>query len=68
MVDGLSYTEQSDLRFRQMFERHNSIMLLINPESGEIVDANVTASRFYCYPLERLLAMNIAQINTLPPG
>ena len=67
MVDGLSYTEQSDLRFRQMFERHNSIMLLINPESGEIVDANVTASRFYCYPLERLLAMNIAQINTLPP-
>ena len=67
MVDGLSYTEQSDLRFRQMFERHNSIMLLINPESGEIVDANVTASRFYGYPLERLLAMNIAQINTLPP-
>lgn len=67
MVDELSYTEQSDLRFRQMFERHNSIMLLINPESGEIVDANATASRFYGYPLERLLAMNIAQINTLPP-
>jgi diguanylate cyclase (GGDEF)-like protein/PAS domain S-box-containing protein len=67
MVDKLNYTEQSDIRFRQMFDRHNSIMLLIDPESGGIVDANVSASRFYGYPLERLLAMNIAQINTLPP-
>jgi diguanylate cyclase (GGDEF)-like protein/PAS domain S-box-containing protein len=59
--------QQSEMRFREMFERHNSIMLLIDPDSGEIVDANTSASRFYGYPPERLLGMNIAQINTLPP-
>jgi diguanylate cyclase (GGDEF)-like protein/PAS domain S-box-containing protein len=50
-----------------MFKGHNSIMLLIHPETGRIVDANASASRFYGYPMESLLNMNIAQINTLPP-
>jgi diguanylate cyclase (GGDEF)-like protein/PAS domain S-box-containing protein len=59
--------QQSEMRFRQMFERHNSIMLLIEPASGEIVDANAAATRFYGYPPERLMSMNIAQINILPP-
>ncbi len=59
--------QQIEVRFRQMFERHDSIMLLIDPASGAIVDANAAASRFYGYPLERLMSMNIAQINTKPP-
>ena len=58
---------QSEMRFRQMFERHDSNMLLIDLASGAIVDANAAASRFYGYPLERLKNMNIAQINNLPP-
>ena len=58
---------QSEMRFRQMFERHDSNMLLIDAASGAIVDANAAASRFYGYPLERLKNMNIAQINNLPP-
>ena len=60
--------QQSEARFRQMFERHSSIMLLIEPVSGAIVDANAAASRFYGYPPERLMSMNIAQINTKPPN
>ncbi len=60
--------QQSEVRFKQVFERHNSIMLLIDPETGRIIDANASASRFYGYPLESLLSMNIAQINTLPPN
>ncbi|MEO8342731.1 MAG: PAS domain S-box protein, partial [Gallionella sp.] len=59
--------QQNELRFRQMFERHSSIMLLIEPDSGVIKDANVAASRFYGYPLEQLIGMGIAQINTQPP-
>ena len=56
--------QQSEVRFRQMFERHDSIMLLIDPASGLIVDANAAASRFYGYPRERLVSMDIMQINT----
>jgi diguanylate cyclase (GGDEF)-like protein/PAS domain S-box-containing protein len=59
--------QQSEMRFREMFERHDSIMLLIDPVSGQIVDANASASRFYGYPLEHLLKINIAQINCLAP-
>lgn len=55
---------ESEERFRQMFERHTAIMLLIEPKSGEIVDANPAAATFYGYPLDVLRGMNIGQINT----
>jgi diguanylate cyclase (GGDEF)-like protein/PAS domain S-box-containing protein len=58
--------QQSEVRFRQMFERHSSIMLLIDPVSGTIVNANTAANHFYGYPLEHLIGMNIMQINTKP--
>ena len=51
-----------------MLKQHSSIMLMIDPVTGKIVDANASASRFYGYPMETLLNMNIAQINTLPPN
>ena len=39
-------------------------MLLIDPASGEIVDANPAASRFYGYQRDTLRQMSIQQINT----
>jgi PAS domain S-box-containing protein len=57
----------SEERFRSMFERHQAVMLLVEPESGAIVDANDAASRFYGYPPERLRAMRIQDINQLKP-
>jgi PAS domain S-box-containing protein len=59
---------ESEERFRNMFERHQAVMLLIDPESGIIVDANAAASRFYGYPPERLRAMRIQDLNQLKPG
>jgi two-component system, cell cycle sensor histidine kinase and response regulator CckA len=58
---------ESEQRFRSLFERHHAVMLLIEPESGAIVDANPAASRFYGYTRDELSAMNIADINQLPP-
>jgi len=57
----------SEARFRQMFEGHDSVMLLIDPVSGMIVSANTAAGRYYGYPLERLKNMNIMQINIKTP-
>jgi PAS domain S-box-containing protein len=42
-------------------------MLLIEPESGQILDANAAAAGFYGYSRERLQAMRIQDINLLPP-
>lgn len=58
---------ESENRFRQMFELNDAVMLLIDPESGAIVDANAAASRFYGYAIERMRTMMISEINMLPP-
>ncbi|MCX5873473.1 MAG: PAS domain S-box protein, partial [Deltaproteobacteria bacterium] len=58
---------ESEERFRLIFERHEGIMLLIEPESGSIVDANSAAAKYYGYPRETLFKMTIQDINCLPP-
>ena len=59
---------ESGQRFHQMFAQHSSPMLLIEPESGAIVDANQAASQFYGYTIEQLNDMNIAVINANSPA
>jgi PAS domain S-box-containing protein len=49
----------------ELFEQHGAVMLLIEPQSGAIVDANPAAARFYGYAVEELRRMRIQQINTL---
>lgn len=60
--------ERADLlaRLQAMFTGHDAVMLLIEPESGHIVDANPAASLFYGYSRDELLAMHIQDINLLP--
>ena len=50
-------------RFENMFKNHASVMLLIDPNNGEIIDANQSAVNFYGYSLNELKQMNISQIN-----
>jgi PAS domain S-box-containing protein len=52
-------------RYQAIFENHHAVMLLIDPESGGIVDANPAAAKFYGWPRERLRKMGITDINTL---
>lgn len=56
---------ESEQRFHQMFVEHNAIMLLIDPESLEIIDANPAASKFYGYSVKKLQSMKIHEINLL---
>ena len=58
---------ESEGRFRGMFESHSAAMLLIEPETGRIVDANIAAERFYGYTTSQLRSMSIQEINILPP-
>ncbi len=53
----------SEERFRLMFENHGAVMLLIDPETGAIIDANPAATAFYGYPHDQLCAMKIFDIN-----
>jgi PAS domain S-box-containing protein len=58
---------ESEERFRTMFERHKAVMLLIEPESSAIVDANAAAAGFYGFSRNELRAITIYDINQLPP-
>ncbi len=58
---------ESEERFKKMFRNHSAVMLLIEPESGVIIDANQAAEEFYGYSHEGLLSINISHINTLSP-
>ncbi len=58
---------ESEERFKNMFRSHSAVMLLIEPESGALVDANLAAEDFYGYTRETLLKMKISDLNTLSP-
>ncbi|MGD9975731.1 MAG: PAS domain S-box protein [Desulfatirhabdiaceae bacterium] len=51
--------------YRSMFEQNHAIKLLIDPESGKIIDANSAACKFYRYSHEKITKLYIWDINTL---
>ena len=59
---------ESEGRFRNFFDNAKVVALTIDPTNGAIIDANAAAVSYYGWPLERLLAMNISEINTLSPA
>jgi len=58
---------ESEERFRLLFEGHHAVMLLIEPLTGAIIDANEAAASFYGYSRAELSSMNIKSINQLKP-
>ena len=58
--------KESEESYRRQVADNSSVMLLIDAESGAIIDANRAAETFYRCARERLLAMNIADINIMP--
>ncbi len=56
---------ESEERYRSLFNNNHSVMLLIDPESADIVDANPAAVSFYGWSFEELTGKKITDINTL---
>jgi len=59
--------KQSEERFRVLFEENSAIMIILDPSTGVITDANQAAADFYGWPVAVLKQMNIKQINTFSP-
>jgi PAS domain S-box-containing protein len=56
---------ESEERYRSLFKNNHSVMLLVDPESADIVDANPAAVSFYGWSFEALTGKKITDINTL---
>lgn len=65
LKDWMAKNQLATTRFDQMFQTHTATMLLLEPESGRIVDANPAALAFYGYSLEELKTMTIDQLSSL---
>lgn len=55
--------QDSEQKFRNLFENHSAAKLILDPETGNIADANDAAADFYGYKRADLIGMNINQIN-----
>jgi len=56
---------ESEQRYFTLFEKSHSAILLIDPETAAIIDANAKACEYYGYEKASLLRMKIGEINTL---
>jgi diguanylate cyclase (GGDEF)-like protein/PAS domain S-box-containing protein len=53
--------------YHKMFDEMNMAILIVNPQTTAIVDANPAACKFYGYSREDLLKITISDINTISP-
>jgi len=51
--------------YRSLFENNHAVMLLIDPETAAIKDANLAACAYYGWSRKQLKALRIDEINTL---
>lgn len=59
--------KESEQRYGAVFEGSAVPMLLVEPQTTQIVDANPAACAFYGFDRDELLAMSVLQIDALQP-
>jgi PAS domain S-box-containing protein len=57
--------QESEERYRNLFQRSNAVLLLVDSTTGEIVEANPAACSYYGWSKDQLLDMKINEINML---
>ncbi len=58
--------ERDERRYHQMFDSHTAIKLVIDPRTGQLLNANIAAAAFYGYSRAQLKLMRIHDLNVLP--
>lgn len=64
-IEAANALRESEAKFRDIFQNHSAVILLIDPADGAIVDANQAAAKFYGWTVEELCRKKIGEINTL---
>lgn len=63
-----SSKDRTGMLYKSLFEDSHSVMFVIHPGTGRIIDANAAACNFYQYPKNQIVFMNITDINIHPPA
>lgn len=59
--------KEAEDKYQLLFERSRTAKLLIDPETGKIVDSNPAASSFYGWSADELKQKSIFEINMMAP-
>jgi diguanylate cyclase (GGDEF)-like protein/PAS domain S-box-containing protein len=54
---------ESEARYRSLFENNHAVMLVLDPATGAVVDANPAATSWYGWSRDELCQINIRDIN-----
>jgi PAS domain S-box-containing protein len=57
---------ESEVLYKSLFIETRAVMLLVDPASGDIIDANPAACSYYGYSKEEITRKKVFDINTLP--
>ena len=57
--------QESEARYKSLFENNHAVMLILDPENAVIVDANPAACTYYGWSHAEFLKKRISDINTL---
>ena len=57
--------KESEEKFRNIFQHHSATKLIIDPDTGNIVEANEASEKFYGWSVEQLKEMRIQDISML---
>ena len=58
---------EAEEQYRSLFENNHATMMLLDPHTGAIIDANPAAASYYGWTVEQLKQMNINEINIMTP-
>ncbi|MDW7650348.1 MAG: GAF domain-containing protein [Bacillota bacterium] len=56
---------ESNQRYQSLFSNNHAVMLLIDPQTGQIIDANPAACDYYGYSKQEMVSKRITEINEL---
>jgi diguanylate cyclase (GGDEF)-like protein/PAS domain S-box-containing protein len=57
--------QESEARYHSLFKQNLAAMLMVDPETTAVIDANLGACVFYGYPYEKILKLKMTDIDIL---
>lgn len=61
----LMKTSEMEVQYRNFFLNNHAIMMLVDPQTGNIIETNQSASAFYGWDIDTMRHMSMDQINIL---
>jgi len=56
---------QSEERYKSIFRNNHSVMMIVDPETGNIKDVNTSACNYYQWTYDEMCSKNITEVNVL---